>query len=270
MNTQVQTSSASSFILLWKRLYSVTLFNIPCHFPCAILCIWRYGFLDCNAIEYEDSMPFRRNISMLSTRWVGNPYKKLAETASWTKWRWYVTWKYRVIMYSLPRGPHIQRKVYIWHLHSSGKPSARGYIWATLFLWDINTGTWPSGLGESQELGQWNMVLSPTALRPQRDAQSRTISNSKLQTTPLVGEGATKEQTHKCLKKNKKKLDAVSQMGAWHWLSLVTSTSSTFSSRSRHRNGIRDWRSGLYPRQSKNVLLSTAFRHILGSAQAPI
>jgi hypothetical protein len=29
----------------------------------------------------------------------------------------------------------------------------RRYIWATLFLWDINTGTWPSRFGESQELG---------------------------------------------------------------------------------------------------------------------
>jgi hypothetical protein len=29
-------------------------------------------------------------------------------------------------------------------------PSARGYNWATLFLGDINTGTWPSRLGESQ------------------------------------------------------------------------------------------------------------------------
>jgi hypothetical protein len=27
--------------------------------------------------------------------------------------------------------------------------SARGYNWATLFLGDINTGTWPSRLGES-------------------------------------------------------------------------------------------------------------------------
>jgi hypothetical protein len=29
------------------------------------------------------------------------------------------------------------------------KPSARGYNWATLFLGDINTGTWLSRLGES-------------------------------------------------------------------------------------------------------------------------
>jgi hypothetical protein len=30
------------------------------------------------------------------------------------------------------------------------KPSAQGHNWATLFLGDINTGTWPSRLGESQ------------------------------------------------------------------------------------------------------------------------
>jgi hypothetical protein len=30
------------------------------------------------------------------------------------------------------------------------EPSARGYNWATLFLGDINTGTWPSRLGKSQ------------------------------------------------------------------------------------------------------------------------
>jgi hypothetical protein len=30
------------------------------------------------------------------------------------------------------------------------KPSARGYNWSTLFLGDVNTGTWPSRLGESQ------------------------------------------------------------------------------------------------------------------------
>jgi hypothetical protein len=34
------------------------------------------------------------------------------------------------------------------------EPSARRYIWATLFLGDINMGAWPSRLGESQELGQ--------------------------------------------------------------------------------------------------------------------
>jgi hypothetical protein len=32
----------------------------------------------------------------------------------------------------------------------NAEPSARGYNWATLFLGDINTGNWPSRLGESQ------------------------------------------------------------------------------------------------------------------------
>jgi hypothetical protein len=31
------------------------------------------------------------------------------------------------------------------------EPSAWGYNWATLFLGDINTGAWPSRLGESQQ-----------------------------------------------------------------------------------------------------------------------
>jgi hypothetical protein len=33
---------------------------------------------------------------------------------------------------------------------TKSEPSARGYNWVTLFLGDINTGTWPSRLGESQ------------------------------------------------------------------------------------------------------------------------
>jgi hypothetical protein len=45
----------------------------------------------------------------------------------------------------------------------------RRYIWATLFLGDINTETWPSRLRESQELEQ-NMVLSPVGLRFERDS----------------------------------------------------------------------------------------------------
>jgi hypothetical protein len=31
------------------------------------------------------------------------------------------------------------------------EPGARGYIWVTLFLGDIKTGTWPSRLGESHK-----------------------------------------------------------------------------------------------------------------------
>jgi hypothetical protein len=40
-----------------------------------------------------------------------------------------------------------------------------GYIWATLFVGYINTGTWPSRLGESKKLGQQNMILSSAGLR---------------------------------------------------------------------------------------------------------
>jgi hypothetical protein len=42
---------------------------------------------------------------------------------------------------------------HVQHRATKRKPSARGYNWVTLFLGDINTGTWPSRLGESQELG---------------------------------------------------------------------------------------------------------------------
>jgi hypothetical protein len=44
-----------------------------------------------------------------------------------------------------------------WHycenpvLHLADKPNSRGYNLATLFLEEINTGTWPSMLGESQK-----------------------------------------------------------------------------------------------------------------------
>jgi hypothetical protein len=38
-----------------------------------------------------------------------------------------------------------------------GIPVPGLYNWATLFLGDINTGTWPSRLAESQQLGQQNL-----------------------------------------------------------------------------------------------------------------
>jgi hypothetical protein len=37
--------------------------------------------------------------------------------------------------------------VSVFTTFNTRKPSARGYNWATLFLGDINTGTWPSRLG---------------------------------------------------------------------------------------------------------------------------
>jgi hypothetical protein len=42
---------------------------------------------------------------------------------------------------------------YLTKIESLSQPSARGYNWATLFLGDINTGTWPFRLGESQIRG---------------------------------------------------------------------------------------------------------------------
>jgi hypothetical protein len=52
------------------------------------------------------------------------------------------------------------------------EPSARGYTWATLFLGDINTGTWPSRLGESQ-MRQENMTVSSEGLRPKSDCSGK-------------------------------------------------------------------------------------------------
>jgi hypothetical protein len=80
-------------------------------------------------------------------------------------------------------------------------PSARGYNWATLFLGDINTRTWPSRLGESQ-MRQQNMAVSFAGLRPKSDCSGKAQKQlySKLQTHPLVREDAPKEQTRNCLK----------------------------------------------------------------------
>jgi hypothetical protein len=48
------------------------------------------------------------------------------------------------------------------------EPSAWGYNWATLFLGDINTGTWPSRLG-SLEFERVKYDVSPTGLAPEND-----------------------------------------------------------------------------------------------------
>jgi hypothetical protein len=66
-----------------------------------------------------------------------------------------------------------------------------GYIWATLFLGDINTGNWLSRLKESQELGQENMVLTLAGTLRAGLCRRGNGSNNKLQTRPLVKEGAT-------------------------------------------------------------------------------
>jgi hypothetical protein len=71
-------------------------------------------------------------------------------------------------------------------LSNSSFTSARGYNWITLFLGDINTGTWPSRLGESQ--------MSSAGLRPKSHCSGKAQKQlySKLQTRPLIKEGATK------------------------------------------------------------------------------
>jgi hypothetical protein len=43
--------------------------------------------------------------------------------------------------------------------------AALGYIWAALFLGDINTGTWPPRLGESQ-MREWSVVMGSEWLTP--------------------------------------------------------------------------------------------------------
>jgi hypothetical protein len=66
-----------------------------------------------------------------------------------------------------------------------------GVNWATLFLGDINTGTWPYRLGESDETVKYGYGFWPTW----------TIEwlHCKLQTRPLVKEGAQQKQDRKFL-----------------------------------------------------------------------
>jgi hypothetical protein len=75
----------------------------------------------------------------------------------------------------------------------------RGYNWATLFLGDINTGTWPSRLGEfpiwDSKIWSWvSLDSNPTMI-----ALARASSSCKRQTRPLVREDAPHQQTRNCL-----------------------------------------------------------------------
>jgi hypothetical protein len=64
------------------------------------------------------------------------------------------------------------------------EPSARGYNWATLFLGDINTGTWPSRLGGvSNESNIWSRVLRD--LDPRVTALARPRSNCTINYRPV-------------------------------------------------------------------------------------
>jgi hypothetical protein len=65
------------------------------------------------------------------------------------------------------------------------------YNWATLFLGDINMGTWASRLGEPR--------ISDKDSDPRTTALANANSNCKRQTRPLVREGGPHQQTRKCL-----------------------------------------------------------------------
>jgi hypothetical protein len=71
------------------------------------------------------------------------------------------------------------------------------YNWVTLFLGDINMGTWPSRLGESQ-MRQYNMVMRPFGFGPEKDCAGE--DQLLLQALSLVREGAQHQQTRNCLK----------------------------------------------------------------------
>jgi hypothetical protein len=79
------------------------------------------------------------------------------------------------------------------------------YNWATLFLGEINTGTWPSRMWESQirEVKYGHETLGIRTR--ERLRWRRPASSCKLQALPLVREGAQHQQTRNCLKIIKKK-----------------------------------------------------------------
>jgi hypothetical protein len=79
-----------------------------------------------------------------------------------------------------------------------GDPNAWVFNWATLFLGDVNTGTWPSRLRESRiwDSKIWSWILRDSDLR--MTALARATSICKRQTPPLVREGAPLQQTRNC------------------------------------------------------------------------
>jgi hypothetical protein len=63
---------------------------------------------------------------------------------------------------------------------ASRRRRRKGYNWATLFLGDINTGTWPHRLGESRTWDSKNLRMT---------ALASASSNCNRQTHPLVKRG---------------------------------------------------------------------------------
>jgi hypothetical protein len=78
-------------------------------------------------------------------------------------------------------------------------PAPGGYNWATLFLGYINTGIWPSRLGESRiwDSKMWSWV--PRNSDPRMTALTTASSSYKWQIRPLVREGSPHQQTRNCL-----------------------------------------------------------------------
>jgi hypothetical protein len=134
------------------------------------------------------------------------------------KQQWRNCWKQSSL-----RGPcqgHIPRTICIT---TKFKPSAWGYNWATLFLGDINTETWPSRFGEYRiwECNIWSRV--PPDSDPRMTVLARISSGCKRQNRLLIREGAVHQQTRSCLTVT----NIWAPDGSWHqdrlagWLSVV-------------------------------------------------
>jgi hypothetical protein len=100
----------------------------------------------------------------------------------------------------------------------------------TLFLGEINTGTWPSTLGNLRNRDNRIWPWVPWDWDPRKAVLAMRRKNWKLKTRLLVREGAPHQQIRICLKiikEIKRKIVRGFQMGAWHqerladWPSVV-------------------------------------------------
>jgi hypothetical protein len=90
----------------------------------------------------------------------------------------------------------------------------RGCDKATLFVVYINTGIWPSRLGESRiwDSKIWSWV--PRDSDPRMTVLARTSSGYKRQTRPLIREGPPHQQTRNCRRVTR--IWSWALNGAWH------------------------------------------------------
>jgi hypothetical protein len=79
----------------------------------------------------------------------------------------------------------------VFSMATKREPSGRGYNQATLFLGDINAGSWPSVLGESRIWDSKILSWGPRDSDLRTTALARTSSNCKRQSQPLVIEDVT-------------------------------------------------------------------------------